>query len=96
MHHRDGYIVNYVNATQFAAQMFGGLENLITLSLSLSLSLSQALAYKRNSTTSYYSRGSPASRYGFSCNKTRETALFFIPRDKDFYQHITINIILTI
>lgn len=34
MHHRDGHIVNYVNATQFAAQMFGGLENLITLSLS--------------------------------------------------------------
>ena len=41
MYHRDGHIVNYVNATQFAAQMFGGLENLITLSLSLS----QVLTY---------------------------------------------------
>ena len=28
MHHRNGHIVNYVNATQFATQMFGGLENL--------------------------------------------------------------------
>ena len=36
MYHRDGHI-NYVNATQLAAQMFVGLENLITLSLSLSL-----------------------------------------------------------
>ena len=33
MHHRDGHI-NIVNATQFAAQMFGGLENLHTHTIS--------------------------------------------------------------
>ena len=62
MHHRDGHIVNSVKTNEIVGQPLGGLENLITLSLSLSLSLSQALAYKRGSTTSYYARGTPASR----------------------------------
>ena len=43
MYHRDGHIVNYVNATQFAAQMFGGLENLITLSQVLTYSSSHII-----------------------------------------------------
>ena len=45
----------------------------------LSLSLSQALAYKRDSNTSYFTRGSPASIYGFSCVHAREVGLFFVP-----------------
>ena len=55
---------------------FGGLENLITLSLSLSLSLSGA---RLDSNTSYSVRGSPASIYGFSCVHAREAGLFFVP-----------------
>ena len=54
MYHRDGHIVNSVNDQQIVGRFLGGLENLITLSLS------QALAYKRNSTTSYYARGAPS------------------------------------
>ena len=56
---------------------FGGLENLITLSLSLSLSLSGA---RLDSNTSYFVRGSPALIYGFSCVHAREVGLFFCPR----------------
>ena len=41
MYHRDGHIVNSVKDAKKVALTFGGLENLITLSLS------QALAYKR-------------------------------------------------
>ena len=69
MYHRDGHIVNYVNATQFAAQMFGGLENLITLSLSHSLSLSHALTASH---TLLRFAGDRAVIYGFSCNAARE------------------------
>ena len=86
MHRDDRHIVNYVNGQQIVGRFLGGLENLITLSLSLSLS--QALAYKRGSTTSYYTRGAPASRYGFLCRNAREAAVFFVPSDKDLFNYI--------
>ena len=54
MNHRDGHII-YVKTNEIVGRFLGGLENLITLSFS------QALASKRGSTTSYYSRGAPAS-----------------------------------
>ena len=69
MYHRDGHIVNYVNATQFAAQMFGGLENLITLSLSLSLRYSPTVAH-----TLLRFADTRASLYGFSCIRATDGA----------------------
>ena len=57
-------------------ETFGHSDNLITLSLSLS----QALAYIRDNNTSYFTRGSPALIYGFSCVHAREVGLFFCPR----------------
>ena len=47
-------------------------DNLITLS--------QALAYQRGNNTFYFTRGSPASIYGFFWYKPREVGLFFCPR----------------
>ena len=47
---------NIVKREQKSAQIFGSSKDLITLSLSLSL----ALAYKRNSYTYYFTRGSSA------------------------------------
>ena len=63
------------------AETFGRYNIFATLSLSLSLSLSQALAYKRDSNTYHFTRGSPASIYGFSCFPAREVGLFFSPSD---------------
>ena len=72
-----GQRLNFIKDIKKVALIFGGLNNLITLSLSLS----QALAYtKRGSYTFYFTRGSPASIYGFSCFPAREVGLFFCPR----------------
>ena len=69
--------LNNANAVKRMTDFLGHSNNFATLSLSLSLS--QALAYKRDSNTSYFTRGSPASIYGFSCVHAREVGLFFVP-----------------
>lgn len=75
MHHLRE--LNNHNTAKKNGYFLGHSDNLITLSLSLSLS--QALAYKRDSITFYFTRGSPASIYGFSCVHAREVGLFFVP-----------------
>ena len=67
--------LNITNTAKIMAETFGRYNIFATLSLSLS----QTLAYKRDNNTSYFTRGSPASIYGFSCNRAREAALFFVP-----------------
>lgn len=57
-----GETLNNHNTAKKNGYFLGHSDNLITLSLS------QALAYKRDNNTSYFTRGSPASIYGFSCN----------------------------
>jgi len=66
--------LNNHNTAKRMTETFGHSDNLITLSLSLS----QALAYKRGNNTFYFTRGSPASIYGFSCVHAREVGLFFL------------------
>jgi hypothetical protein len=71
----NGY-VNSVKDTKIVALMFGGLENLITLSLSLSLSLS----LRRSPVTHLLrSAGTRALINGFLCRNAREASLFFVP-----------------
>ena len=70
--------LNNANTAKIMTETFGRYN--IFATLSLSLSLSQALAYKRDSNTFYFTRGSPASIYGFSWYKPREVGLFFCPR----------------
>ena len=75
---RDARRLNNHNTAERMATKFGHSDNLITLSLSLSLS--GARLYKRDNNTSYFTRGSPASIYDFSCVHAREVGLFFCPR----------------
>ena len=60
--------LNYINATQKTAQIFGGLNNLITLSHTHIYS-SKVRAIERRT---------DASRYGFSCEQAREAVAFFV------------------
>ncbi len=79
---------NFVKDMKKVALIFGGLNNLITLSLSLSLSGARLYLYKRDNNTSYFTRGSPASIYDFSCIHAREAAFVMIDdrkRDKEHY-----------
>ena len=65
--------LNKANAAKRMADFLGHSKDLITLSLS------QALAYKRGSYIFYFTRGLPASIYGFSWYKPREVGLFLSP-----------------
>ena len=69
--------LNNANTEKIMAETFGRYN--IFATLSLSLSLSQTLAYKRDNNTYYFTRGSPASIYGFLCRNAREASLFFVP-----------------
>ena len=71
---RDARRLNNHNTAKRMTETFGHSDYLITLSLSLSLSGA------RLNNTYYFTRGSPASIYGFSCIHTREVGLFFCPR----------------
>ena len=73
-----GQRLNFIKDIKKVALIFGGLNNLITLSLSLSGA--RLYLYKRDNNTSYFTRGSPASIYGLSCFPAREVGLFFCPR----------------
>ena len=68
--------VNIVKREQIMAEFLGHSKDLITLSLSLSLSLSHALTASH---TLLRFAGDRALIYGFSWNKPREAAVFFVP-----------------
>jgi len=63
---------NFVNGQQIVAPMFGGLDNLITLSLSLSLSLN----YLTTNQSFVRVTGIRVFPYGFLCRNAREVGLF--------------------
>ena len=66
--------LNNANTAKIMAETFGRYNIFASLSLSLRRS-----PYKRDSITFYFTRGSPASIYDFSCIHTREVGLFFVP-----------------
>ena len=68
--------LNITNREKRMTDSFGHSNNFATLSLSLSLSLSQALTASH---TLLRIAGDRALIYGFSWNKPREAAVFFVP-----------------
>ena len=75
-----GQRLNFVKNTKKVALIFGGLNNLITLSLSLSLSLSQALAYIRETVSPLILRaGRPRQYTAFLASMQEKSACFLSP-----------------